>query len=142
VTQSELPPEVRTALLRYRILANIVGVLLIPLVVFAWPRHLLYDESSRIYQAGDWVNTYLGPLHGLFYMLFFFVTVLLSRRVRWSVPFTAVTLLAGTVPFLSFWSEHRATTRVRREQAVPTSPMAEAIPKDQPGDDATASVNR
>jgi integral membrane protein len=138
VTQSALPPDVRTALLRYRILANIVGVLLIPLVVFAWPRHLLYDESSGIYQAGEWVNTFLGPLHGLFYILFFFVTVLLSRRVRWSLPFTAVTVLAGTVPFLSFWSEHRATSRVRREQAVPSSPITGA----QPGDDATASVNR
>jgi len=65
VTQSALPPDVRSALLRYRILANIVGVLLIPLVVFAWPRHLLYDESSGIYQAGEWVNTHLGPLHGV-----------------------------------------------------------------------------
>ena len=118
MTQSALPPDVRSALLRYRILANIVGVLLIPLVVFAWPRHLLYDESSGIYQAGEWVNTYLGPLHGFFYLLFFFFTVLLSRRVRWSLPFTAVTVLLGTVPFVSFWAEHRATSRIRREQAV------------------------
>ena len=118
----------RAALLRYRILANIVGVLLIPLVVFAWPRHLLYDESSGIYQAGEWVNTHLGPLHGFFYLLFFFFTVLLSRRVRWSLPFTAVTVLLGTVPFVSFWAEHRATRRVRRELAVE--------------DDATAGMNR
>ncbi len=128
MTESALPPDVRAALLRYRILANIVGVLLIPLVLFAWPRHLLYDEGSDIYRAGDWVNTFLGPLHGLFYMLFFFFTVLLSRRVRWSLPFTAVTVLLGTVPFVSFWAEHRATQRVRRELAV--------------GDDATAGMNR
>jgi integral membrane protein len=133
---------VRTALLRYRILANIVGVLLIPLVLFAWPRHLLYDEGSDIYQAGDWVNTFLGPLHGLFYMLFFFFTVLLSRRVRWSLPFTAVTVLLGTVPFVSFWAEHRATQRVRREQGVAAASMQEGAPGDQPGDDATARVNR
>jgi integral membrane protein len=142
VTQSDLPPDVRTALLRYRILANIVGVLLIPLVVFAWPRHLLYDESSGIYRAGDWVNTFLGPLHGLFYMLFFFFTVLLSRRVRWSLPFTVVTVLLGTVPFVSFWAEHRATRRVRRDHAAPSGSMAGAIPGDPPGDDATAGVNR
>jgi integral membrane protein len=128
VTQSALPPDVRSALLRYRVLANIVGVLLIPLVVFAWPRHLLYDESSGIYQAGEWVNTYFGPLHGFFYLLFFFFTVLLSRRVRWSLPFTGVTVLLGTVPFVSFWAEHRATQRVHRELAV--------------GDDATAGMNR
>ena len=142
MTQSALPPDVRSALLRYRILANIVGVLLIPLVVFAWPRHLLYDESSDIYQAGDWVNTFLGPLHGLFYMLFFFFTVLLSRRVRWSLAFTVVTVLLGTVPFVSFWAEHRATRRVRREHAGPAGSMAGAVPGDQPEDDATAGVNR
>jgi integral membrane protein len=141
VTESALPPEVRTALLRYRILANIVGVLLIPLVLFAWPRHLLYEESSDIYQAGEWVNTYLGPLHGLFYILFFFATVLLSRRVRWSLPFTAVTVVAGTVPFVSFWAEHRATGRVRREQAVSSGPTAGADRGDLPGDDATAGLN-
>ena len=134
MTQSALPPDVRAALLRYRILANIVGVLLVPLVLFAWPRHLFYDEGSGIYQAGEWVNTFLGPLHGLFYILFFFATVLLSRRVRWSLPFTAVTVVAGTVPFVSFWAEHRATRRVRREQAVSTGPV--------PGDDATAGMNR
>lgn len=110
-----LPPDVASALLRYRVLANIVGVLLIPLVLFAWPRHVLYAEGSDLYAAGEWINSVLGPLHGLFYMLFFFVTVLLSRRVRWSLPFTAVTVLAGTVPFLSFWAEHRATRRVRRD---------------------------
>ena len=48
---------------------NLGLLLLIPLVVFAWPRHLLYDESSGIYQAGEWVNTYFGPLHGFFYLL-------------------------------------------------------------------------
>ena len=142
MTQSALPPDVRSALLRYRILANIVGVLLIPLVVFAWPRHLLYDESSGIYQAGDWVNTYLGPLHGFFYLLFFFFTVLLSRRVRWSLPFTAVTVLLGTVPFVSFWAEHRATQRVRREHAVAATRANGAVPGDLPGDDATAGMNR
>ena len=143
MTESALPPDVRSALLRYRILANIVGVLLIPLVLFAWPRHLLYSESSGVYQAGEWVNTYLGPLHGLFYMLFFFFTVLLSRRVRWSVPFTAVTVLLGTVPFVSFWAEHRATQRVRCEQAGRvTGDLPGATPGDLPGGDATAGVNR
>ena len=130
----------RAALLRYRILANIVGVLLIPLVLFAWPRHLLYDESSDIYQAGEWVNTYLGPLHGLFYILFFFATVLLSRRVRWSLPFTAVTVVAGTVPFVSFWAEHRATRGYAASRPSRRAP-GRAF-QDLPGDDATAGVNR
>ena len=31
------------------------------------------------------------------------------------MSFTVVTLLMGTVPLLSFWSEHRATKRVRAD---------------------------
>jgi hypothetical protein len=43
---------------------------------------------------------------------------LLSRKARWSVGFTLVTLLCGTVPVLSFWAEHRATREVRAQLAV------------------------
>ena len=74
--------------------------------------------------------------------MFFFFTVLLSRRVRWSLPFTAVTVLLGTVPFVSFWAEHRATQRVRREQAVAATRASGAVPGDLPGDDKTAGMNR
>ena len=48
-------------------------------------------------------------------MIFLVTAFLLSRRARWSMPFTLVTLLCGTVPVLSFWAERRATARVRAE---------------------------
>ena len=48
------------------------------------------------------------------------------------LPFTAVTVLLGTVPILSFWAEHRATQRV-----APRAGPRQA----RTGDDA-ASVNR
>lgn len=108
----------KAALTRYRILANTVGVLLIPLVLFAWPRHILYTEGSQVYEMGAWVNTYLGPLHGFIYMIFLIFAFLLSRRAEWSLPFTATTLLLGTVPVLSFWAEHRATQDVRAKIAA------------------------
>ena len=47
------------------------------------------------------MNTYLGLgiAHGCFYMLFFFCHVRCCRGgSRWSLPFTAVTVLLGTVP--------------------------------------------
>jgi hypothetical protein len=47
------------------------------------------------------------------------VAFTLSRRARWDLPFTLVTLLCGTIPILSFWAERRATSRVRRELAEP-----------------------
>jgi hypothetical protein len=51
-------------------------------------------------------------------MLFLVMAFLLSRRAAWPIGFTLVTLLCGTVPILSFWAEHRATARVRRDAAV------------------------
>jgi hypothetical protein len=38
---------------------------------------------------------------------------------RWSLLFTVVTLLCGTVPILSFWAERRA---VRQVQALLNAP--------------------
>ena len=52
---------------------------------------------------------------GWLYMIFLFSAFWLSRRADWDIPFTAVTLVSGTVPLLSFWAEHRATRRVRAE---------------------------
>jgi integral membrane protein len=119
---------VNAALTRYRILANTVGVLLIPLVLFAWPRHILYTEGSQVYEMGEWVNTYLGPLHGFIYMIFLVFAFLLSRKAEWSLPFTATTLLLGTVPVLSFWAEHRATEDVRATMAAADTPARAGEP--------------
>jgi len=37
---------------------------------------------------------------------------ILSRKANWDLRFTAVTLLSGTIPILSFWAERRATKQV------------------------------
>jgi hypothetical protein len=43
------------------------------------------------------------------------VSFTLARRLRWSWPFTGLVLLAGLIPILIFWVEHRATQKVRAE---------------------------
>ncbi|HEY0904044.1 MAG TPA: DUF3817 domain-containing protein [Acidimicrobiales bacterium] len=112
----------RNVLLTYRIMANIVGVLLIVLVLVGLPlneAHLVEESwfpvGSDAQRLGDWISTYLGIAHGWLYMIFLFAAFVLSRRARWSLGFTVATLLSGTVPILSFWAEHRATRRVRSE---------------------------
>ncbi len=105
----------RTALLRYRVMANIVGVLLIVLILIGVPLKYLAADGSSLQQTGEWITTYLGIAHGWLYMIFLVTAFLLSRRAGWDLPFTVVTLVCGTVPLLSFWAEHRATARVRRE---------------------------
>jgi integral membrane protein len=108
---------VKSALLRYRVMANIVGVLLIVLILIGVPLKYLTADGSDLQSAGEWITTYLGIAHGWLYMLFLVMAFVLSRKAKWDVAFTITTLLCGTVPVLSFWAEHRATARVRAEMA-------------------------
>lgn len=112
----------KTNLLAYRTMANIVGVLLIVLVLVGLPLnelHLVnpawFTKGTDAQELGNWISTYLGIAHGWLYMIFLFTAFALSRRARWSIGFTVTTLLCGTVPILSFWSEKRATAKVQED---------------------------
>jgi len=124
---------VEGALQRYRLAANVVGVLLIVLCLVGLPlneAHLVdpswFPVGSRPQQVGAAISQYLGVAHGYLYMLFVVLAFVLSRRARWDLGFTLVTLLCGTIPVLSFWAERRATRRVREELATPVGPSAYA----------------
>lgn len=123
----------KNTLLAYRVMANVVGVLLIVLVLIGvplanfdgTPMWGVFDstptwwlEGTSAHDAGEFITEYLGIAHGWLYMIFLFTAFALSRRAAWPIGFTVVTLLCGTVPILSFWSEHRATRRVRDEFAA------------------------
>ncbi|WP_134740575.1 DUF3817 domain-containing protein [Nocardioides sp. 503] len=111
-------------LTRYRVMATIVGVLLIVLILVGMPLKYLLEEGSGGQEAGEWITTNLGVAHGWLYMIFLVTAFLLSRKAGWELGFTVVTLLCGTVPVLSFWAEHRATARVRAEHGDELAPSA------------------
>jgi integral membrane protein len=117
---------VKSLLTPYRVMATIVGVLLIVLVLIGLPLHYLSPDGSQAEAIGDGISQYLGVAHGWLYMIFLIVGFMLSRRAGWDLSFTAVTLLAGTVPILSFWAEHRATADVRARIAAQESAPAGA----------------
>lgn len=115
----------RGALLRYQVMSAIVGVLLIILCLIGLPLHYghllhpdLFPEGGQANELGDWISATLGVAHGWLYMVFLFTAFDLARRARFEMGFTVVTLICGTVPILSFWSERRATKRVREEYAA------------------------
>lgn len=120
----------KSALTRYRVMATVVGVLLVVLCLVGVPLANfdgtemwgvipttpdLFPEGSSAHRLGEAITTYLGVAHGWLYMIFVVTAFLLSRKARWDLPFTLVTLVLGTVPVLSFWAERRATARVRAE---------------------------
>ncbi|KQT90885.1 hypothetical protein ASG49_14265 [Marmoricola sp. Leaf446] len=110
----------------YQVMATIVGVLLVVLVLVGVPlanfdgtemwgvfpsTPVWTTVGSRPHAIGEFITSVLGVAHGWLYMIFLVAAFLLSRRARWPIGFTLVTLLCGTVPLLSFWAERRATAR-------------------------------
>jgi integral membrane protein len=106
---------VTSALLRYRVSAYVVGVLLVQLILVGVPLKYLAADGTDLQHLGEWITSYLGVAHGWLYMIFLVMAALLARRARWSVGFTVTTLLLGTVPLASFWAERRATERTREQ---------------------------
>lgn len=114
----EKVPGIRAALLRYRVMAYVVGTLLVVLVVAGMPLKYFADIGT--------VVTWTGVPHGYLYMVLLFTAYDLGRRVHWPWGRLIVIALAGTVPFLSFWAEYSARTDVNaRLAAVETPPPAE-----------------
>lgn len=109
-------PGIRGALLRYRVMAWIVGVLLVVLIVVGLP--LKYVGGN------DAVVIATGVPHGWLYMVLLITAYDLGRRVKW--PWLRLLMIAGagTVPFLSFVAEHFATRDVRQRLQRVTTPEA------------------
>lgn len=109
----------RGALLSYRVMAYVVGTLLIVLICVGVPLKYLSADGSDPQQVGRWITEYLGITHGFLYMGFLVVAANLSWRARFPIAFTVTILVLGTVPFLSFVAERMSTRRVRAQYLDP-----------------------
>jgi integral membrane protein len=107
---------VQSALTRYRVVAYVVGVLLLVLTLVAMPLKYIWHDSTMV--------AIVGPIHGFVYMVYLVVAFHLAVLARWPWKFTILVLLAGTVPFLSFVAERKVTHRVRAALAEPVSSTA------------------
>ena len=101
---------IAAALQRYRVMANVVGVLLVLLFVVAVPLKYLADVPEPA--------TVLGTAHGWLYFLFFLSAVDLALRAKWTLKGSVLTVVAGTVPFLSFVAERAATRKMAAGEPV------------------------
>jgi integral membrane protein len=106
---------VQGALTRYRIIAWIVGVGLLALVVIGMP--LKYIGGN------DTVVAIVGPAHGFLFMVYLVLTFDLARRANWPFTRMALVMLAGTIPFLSFWAERKVTHDWVPAQALAKNPI-------------------
>lgn len=113
--------ELGKVLFRYRVMAYVVGTLLIVLVLVGVPLKYLAGDGTSAQQTGDWITMYLGILHGWLYMLFLVAAAMLARQARFPLGFTVLVLLLGTVPIASFLAERLATRRTRATLAQPAA---------------------
>jgi integral membrane protein len=112
---------VRNALIRYRIMAYTVGVLLVILMCVGVPLKYFADN--------DTVVTWTGIPHGFLYMALLITAFDLGIRAKWSWKRLLLIALAGTIPFLSFVAERSATKNVRAKLALEAT---KATPADPP----------
>src|SRR5580704_838006 len=103
--------SVESALLRYRIVALIVSVLLVVLFGIGLPLHFAGGHNG--------VDAVVGVAHGVFfYPLYILLTLDLTRRVRMTPIQLVLTVAAGTIPIASFYAERRTTQFIRERQAT------------------------
>jgi integral membrane protein len=93
------------ALTRFRVVAYVVGVVLIVFILVAMPLKYFFDSPGLV--------AVIAPVHGFLYMVYLVVTFDLSMRAKWPLSRMVLLLLAGTIPVLSFVAERWATAKVR-----------------------------
>jgi len=112
------PKGLRGALLRYRVMAFVTGVVLGALtvaLVVLWD--VPKDERPAWYGLG-WVA------HGWLYIVYVAASLDLVFRMKWALWRALLVVLAGTIPFMSFVAERWVTHRVDKRLVAPDTKSA------------------
>jgi integral membrane protein len=108
------------AFTRYRVMAWVTGVVLASLTVWLVVGYGFLDYANT--ESKPELYRLLWMAHGWLYVIYLVVGVDLAFRVRYSVPKTLGILVAGTVPFASFFAEAAVhKDLVKRELIAPAA---------------------
>ena len=89
----------------YRIMALVVGTVLVVLSLFLISVRVIGNPEPEFYAAAWMAHGYLFPVYVV-------ATFMLSTKLKWSFTKTIFIMLAGTVPFMSFFTERRVAKEV------------------------------
>ena len=107
------------AVLRYRVMAYVTGVVLVVLCFVGIPLQIAGYPAV----AND-----VGVVHGILYIIYLAAAWLLARRLRLPAKPTVIMLLAGTIPILTFvverWVTRRFINPARAGEARPAAPVS------------------
>ena len=96
----------RKALTFFKVMAFIVGIGLLVLLV-----EIVLEYGTSMKGEQNPLHWWPQP-HGFIYMVYLVATANLGFKVGWSLPKMVGVMLAGCVPFLSFWVERKVAAEV------------------------------
>jgi integral membrane protein len=118
--------DVIGALMRYRVMAFVVGVGLILLVFVGLPLQFLAHEKLGV--------EIVGTIHGYLYLLYLVMAADLARRAHWRIGRILAVVSAGFVPFLAFVVEHRVYRQMQEEYAASLAAGVAGVVEGRPAD--------
>ena len=84
----------RAAVLRYRVMAYITGVLIIVVCFAGIPLQIAAHNTFIVNQV--------GTVHGFLYLVYIVFAYLLAQKLHLPIRQTVILLLAGTIPVMTF----------------------------------------
>lgn len=90
------------AVLRYRVMAYVTGVVLVVLCFVGIPLQVAGHPT---------VANNVGVVHGILYIIYLVFAWILSRKLALATKPTVIMLLAGTIPIMTFIVERWVTRR-------------------------------
>jgi integral membrane protein len=109
---------VEAAVLRYRVMAYVTGVVLVVLCFVGIPLQVAGHPAV----AND-----VGVVHGILYIIYLIAAWLLARRLGLAVKPTVIMLLAGTIPIMTFiverWVTRKFINPALAGEARPAAPV-------------------
>lgn len=109
--------KIPTALLAFRIMAWVTGVVLAVASVWAALGYLFWDYSAEGGKPGLYSLLWLA--HGWLYFAYLIAAINLAFLLRFPILKTIALLLAGTIPFASFYADFVMHRYVRNRGLVP-----------------------
>jgi integral membrane protein len=121
------------ALIRYRVMAFVVGTALLLLTVV-----VIFQLCGVDVKVAEEV---VAPIHGYLYLVYLVTATDLARRAHWRLGRILLVVAAGFVPFLAFIVEHRVYQQMQAEWAAEAAEQPGGVASGAPsGADAASGA--
>ncbi len=81
----------------FKILSILEGISLLGLLVITMPLKYYYDNPEP--------NQWLGMAHGILFIAYVILALIVGRSLKWSVKTVLIVLACSVIPFGTFWMD-------------------------------------